>query len=73
MVLINVAYCHIHSPIDAKHNIRLSSEDFMPVFQQLKFKMKIAYSCWKKGIFVHDHLFKTIESTVKEKFQLAKK
>ena len=73
MVLINVAYYHIHSTIDAEHNIRLSSEDFMPVFQRLKFKMKIAYSCWKKDLFIHDHLFKTIERTVKEKFLLAKK
>ena len=73
MILINVAYHHIHSTIDAKHRIRLSSEDFMPIFQQLKFKMKIGYTCWKKGLFMHDHLFKTIERTVKEKFRLAKK
>ena len=73
MVLINVAYYHIHSTIDAEHNIRLGSEDFMPVFQRLKFKMKIAYSSWKKDLYIHDHLFRTIEKTVKEKSQLAKK
>ena len=53
MVLINVAYYHIHSTIDAEHNIRLGSEDFMPVFQRLKFKMKIAYSSWKKDLYIH--------------------
>ena len=73
MVLINVAYFHIYSMIDAKHGIRMTSHDFMPVFQRLKFKMKIAYTCWKKDLFIHDHLFKTIEETVNEKFQLAKK
>ena len=73
MVLINVAYYHIHQIVDAEYNIRLSSEDFMPVFQRLKFKMKIAYSSWKKDLYIHDHLFRTIEKTVKEKTQLAKK
>ena len=73
MILINLAYFHIHSTIDSEHDIKMSSQEFMPVFQRLKFKMKIAYTCWKKGLFIHDHLFKTIEDTFNEKLKLAKK
>ena len=70
MALIHIAYAHIHSEIDRKHKIRLESRDFMPVFQRLKFKIKISYSCWKNQKYLPDQILSSIGKTIEEKVQL---
>ena len=67
LALIHVAFAHIHSEIDEKHNIRLDSGDFMPLFQRLKFKIKVSYSCWRSQKYLTAHILDSIEKTIREK------
>ena len=51
----------------------MEGSKLMKVFQRLKFKMKVSYSCWKNKMMLKEFALTTIKSSIIEKHQVASK
>ena len=60
MAFIHITYAKIRG-LDESQN------QFMKVFQMLKFKMKLSYSCWREKKDMSDHVLKSIKDSIDEK------
>ena len=66
MAFLHVLYASIHK-------LTTDCGRFMSTFQRMKFKMKLGYSCMRSKSDLRDHVIQTIQKTIEEKVQLAKK
>ena len=60
MAFIHITYSKIR-------DLDESQDQFMKVFQMLKFKMKLSYSCWREKKDMVDHVLKSIKDSIEEK------
>ena len=67
MALINVIYRNVYKP---------SNNDYMKLYKQMKFRMKLAYEAWSRkisvGTLIHYGVLKTLQQKLIDQSRLLK-